>query len=67
MVSERVQRRIERLLDESDEAISRLDWDAARQRAQAILALDPNNTDAVTFLAAAQLGQRLARGAEGEP
>ena len=52
MASERFQRRIERLLDEADEAIARYDWEAVRQAAQAVLAIDPENSDGVTFLAA---------------
>jgi serine/threonine protein kinase len=53
MLSDRVQRRIESLLDEADGAISRYDWEAVRQAAEAVLALSPDNSDAVTFLAAA--------------
>ena len=50
MASERFQRRIERLLDEADEAIARYDWEAVRQAAQAVLAIDPDNSDGLTFL-----------------
>ncbi len=41
MASERLQRQIDRLLDEAEEAITRFDWDALFQRAQAVLAMDP--------------------------
>ena len=51
MASERFQRRIERLLDEADEALARYDWEAVRQAAQAVLAIDPENGDGLTFLA----------------
>jgi serine/threonine protein kinase len=51
MTSERFQRRIERLLDEADEAISQFDWEKVRQCAQAALAIDPQNSDGLTFLA----------------
>ena len=51
MASERFQRRIERLLDEADEAIARYDWEAVRQAAQAVLAIDPDISDGLTFLA----------------
>ena len=54
MASDRIQRRIESLLDEADEAISRYDWDAVRQAANAVLAIDPENNDGRTFLAAAE-------------
>ena len=44
MASERAKRRIERLLDEADEAVVHLDWDTVRARAQAVLAFDPENS-----------------------
>ena len=50
MASERIQGHIDRLLDEVDEAIN---WEQVRDRSQAVLALGPNNQDALTFLAAA--------------
>jgi class 3 adenylate cyclase/Cdc6-like AAA superfamily ATPase len=53
MPSERVQRQIDRLLDEAEAAIARLDWDSVRDRSNAVLALDPGNADARTFLDAA--------------
>jgi class 3 adenylate cyclase/tetratricopeptide (TPR) repeat protein len=53
MPSERVQRQIDRLLDEAEAAIACLDWDAVRARSNAVLALDPGNADARTFLDAA--------------
>ena len=37
MASNRSQRRIERLLDEADEAAAHLDWETVRTRAQAVL------------------------------
>ena len=52
MASERIQHRIERLLDEADEAVARYDWEAISQASKAVLALDPENQDAITFLAA---------------
>ena len=54
MASERLSRQIDRLLDEAEEAISRFDWDALLQRAQAVLAMDPENRDALAFLATAE-------------
>ena len=53
MASERVQRQIDRLLDEAEDAVSRSDWASVRDRAQNALAFDPENTDALSFLAAA--------------
>ena len=49
MASERVQRRIDRLLDQVEEAIDQLDWETVLARSQAVLALDPDNADAVNF------------------
>ena len=54
MATERLQRQIERLLDEAEEAVSKLDWPSVRDRAQAVLAFDPENQDAKGFLAAAE-------------
>ena len=54
MPSERVQRQIDRLLDEAEEAISSQDWTAVADSARAALRLDPENPDALSYLAAAQ-------------
>ena len=54
MASDRIQRHIDRLLDEVDEAMARLDWAQVRERSQAVLALDRDNQDALTFLEAAE-------------
>ena len=53
MTSERAQRRIERLLDEADQAADREDWAVVRATAGNILAFDPENRDALAYLAAA--------------
>ncbi len=54
MASDRIQRRIERLLDQIEEAADQQDWERERVLAEEVLALDPDNKDALTFLAAAQ-------------
>ena len=59
MASDRVQRQIDRLLDEAEEAISKYDWEAVRQAAQAVLAISPDNDDAATFLASAVRALRV--------
>ena len=46
MPSERIQRQIDRLLDEADEAIASQDWTIVRDRARSALRLDPENQDA---------------------
>ena len=53
MPSERVQRRIESLLDEADQAVGRRDWPTVREICDAILRLDPQNEDALHYLQAA--------------
>ncbi len=54
MPSERVQRQIDRLLDEMEQAASDGAWDAARARATDVLAMDSENEDAKAFLAVAE-------------
>ena len=61
MASERLNRHIDRLLNEAEEAISQLDWATVRARSQAVLTYDPDNVDALAFLAGAQ----RALGGEG--
>ena len=54
MTGERAQRRIERLLDEADQAADREDWGAVRAAVRNILAFDPENRDAQAYLSAAE-------------
>ena len=54
MASERVQRRIDLLLDEADEAFAQDDWSRVGDRARRALLLDPENRDAINFLTAAE-------------
>ena len=54
MASERTQRQIDRLLDEAEEAITQEDWSTVASRARSILRLDPENSDALSYLAAAE-------------
>ncbi|MDP6453695.1 MAG: protein kinase [SAR202 cluster bacterium] len=54
MVSERVQRRIDRLLDQVEEAADGQDWLKVQQLCEEVLGLDPNNPDAPAFLSAAE-------------
>ena len=58
MVSERIQRRLEALLDEADVAVSGNEWALVADKARAVLALQPTNADALDFLkmAVANLG-----------
>ena len=45
MASERVQRQIDRLLDQIEEAANQLSWDVVIERSNAVLAYDPENGD----------------------
>ena len=53
MASERIQRRLERLLDQLDEAESQGNWESVRALAQDVLEIDPDNTEAAAYLRAA--------------
>ena len=50
MSSERIQRRIERLLDLAKAAAERSDWEESRRIAEDILAVDPENADAQAYI-----------------
>ena len=54
MASERIQRQIDRLLDEAEDAVTQGDWAVVSDRAGKVLALSPENQDALTYLAAAE-------------
>jgi hypothetical protein len=54
MASERLQRQIDRLLDEAEAAITELNWGLVRDRALAVLGIDPENNEGRTFLATAE-------------
>jgi hypothetical protein len=55
MVSERIQRRIDALLDEADEAASRKDWPTVADAARRALALDGKSEEAQAYLAMGEL------------
>jgi len=54
MNSERLQRRIETLLDQADEAVDAGEWVRAVDRARAVLAIDAGNADAAAVLKMAE-------------
>ncbi len=54
MATERLQRRINLLLDEAEDAIVNSDWELVRDRAQNVLALEPENRDAQALVASAE-------------
>ncbi|MBM4420738.1 MAG: hypothetical protein FJ034_03960 [Chloroflexi bacterium] len=65
MPSERIQRRIDGFLDEAEAAAARREWAAVAEAARAVLAIDPENSDAAAFLsmAEANLGAPAANAA----
>jgi hypothetical protein len=54
VTSERIQRRVERLLDDIETAADARDWPRVQEVAEDILRLDPGNVDALAYLAAAR-------------
>ena len=63
MASDRLQRQIERLLDEADRAITEEDWSTVSSRARSVLAIDPENMEGLAYLATAE----RAVGVTGSP
>ncbi|MSQ15304.1 MAG: hypothetical protein EXR50_05525, partial [Dehalococcoidia bacterium] len=63
MTSERIQRQIDALLDDAEQAIKNSDWALVRDRAKQVLTMDPDNGDGKFYLAAAERG--LAAASEG--
>ena len=57
MATERIQRQIDRLLDEAEEALAKEDWAAVASCARRVLAYDPKNPDALAHLAASERAQ----------
>ncbi len=53
MTSDRIQRLIEALLDDADRAVAAGAWAEVRSLAEAVLALAPDNADALAYVAAA--------------
>ena len=54
MPSERIQKCIDRLVDQAEEALENQDWHLALEVSEAALGLDPDNEDASAFLDSAR-------------
>ena len=67
MASERVQRRIDRLLDEAEAAADSGDWQAVHDAADRVLAVDGGNQDALSFIAMAERGSGVGDKAASTP
>ena len=66
MTTERLQRRINILLNEAEDAIASSDWELVRNRAENVLALEPGNLDAQALVAAAERAPGDSAGQVGE-
>ena len=66
-LTERQQRQVDRLLDDAEQASEQRDWALLRERAETVLAIDPDNVDAATFLTVAARGETAASVAPMEP
>ena len=62
MPSERIQRRIDRLLDQIEESADQEEWETTLRLSEQVLDLDPDDEDAHTFLRLAELRQPADQG-----
>ena len=67
MASDRLQRQLERLLDEAEEAITNDDWFTVSSRAKTVLAIDPDNKDGQAYLAASERALGTSGATTSEP
>jgi hypothetical protein len=58
MPSERLQRRIDDLLDQTEEAVKATEWSRTQELTAGILEVDPDNEDALSFRRMAEASQR---------
>ena len=58
MAAGRIQKQIDRLLDEAEQALAQDNWDRMKQLGERVLLFDPENKDAIAFV---EISQR-ARG-----
>jgi len=67
MASDRIQRRIDCVLDQAEEAADQSNWDQVKELAENFLAFDPDNVDAKEFLAAAERALRGSATTSSDP
>ena len=63
MTSERLQRQIDRLMDEAEAAVDGSDWAAVLGLVERLLVMDPGNRDALAYRAVAERGLGVTQGA----
>ena len=61
MASDRLQRQVDRLLDEAADAVAQGDWALVRDCSQRALVVDPGNQEALSFMAVAERGIGVRR------
>ncbi len=67
MASERIQRQIDRLLDEAEVALSQGSWELVRELSERVIVIDPENGEAHQFLATAERGLSGASASSATP
>ncbi|MHB8575851.1 MAG: serine/threonine-protein kinase, partial [Dehalococcoidia bacterium] len=67
MPTARIQRQIDRLLDEAEQAMAAGNWEVVCLRCEAVLTLDADNGDAANYLAGATQKRRPDAPVSGEP
>ena len=63
MPTDRIQRRVDRLLDQAEAAADQDDWRLVDERAKMVLAVDPENEDALSLLAMVEQHGGVGEGA----
>ena len=66
MASDRVQRQLDRLLNEAEEAIANDDWTTVSSRAKAVLAINPDDKDGQAYLTASERALGTSGATTGE-
>ena len=67
MPTERQQRQIDRLLDEIEEALEQRDWAGVEARCEVVLAIEPENADALAYRETATRGAGSSHVSAAEP
>ncbi|MDP6455056.1 MAG: hypothetical protein QF898_17270, partial [SAR202 cluster bacterium] len=67
MVSERIQRQIDRLRDEAEQASAEQNWELVLEKARYVLTFDPENSARAAFLAVAESAMGARAKADGSP
>ena len=66
MVSERMQRQIDLLLDQAEELVAEGDWPYVHEKASAVLVINESDEDALTFIKMAESAKGSGVGSTAE-